>query len=154
MNVDINKIHQKNLEKITKALDDSNFRLSLNLSSDLIRISDYVDYADGVFIGEFFESLFLNLDHINRQYIIEENTLKNLKEDIINLISIIKNSLSPSGKKKADIYDLMTKIRATATRLQIETARGEKIRKKIKESPELSDNIEEDIKREFITLNT
>lgn len=130
MNMNINELFQKNLDKITKALNDSNFFACVNLSNEMLRIADYLDFADAVFIGEFFESLFMNLDSTYRKYIIDDKTLNILKEEITNLISKLKSSLPPSDEEKVDLYNSMTKIRATVTKLQLESFRGEVTKKK------------------------
>lgn len=129
MQVDIIEIHQRILGKIIKAAESSDFVLCTNLSSEMIRISDYVDFIDGIFIGEFLESLFANINSINAEYIIEETVINNLKNDIINLISILRDTFPLNNTKKIKIYDLITNIRAKTTRLQLESFRGERKRK-------------------------
>lgn len=129
MQVDIIEIYQKILGKIIKAAENSDFVLCTNLSGEMIRIADYVDFIDGIFLGEFFESLFANINSINADYIIEEAVINNLKNDIINLISILRESLPLDDNKKINIYDLISNIRAKITRLQLESYRGEKKRK-------------------------
>lgn len=130
MIADINKLYTKNLEKITKAVNDSNFSLCTQLSSEMIRISDYVDFPDGVFISEYLESLFGNINFIDENFIIEEAIMNDLKKDINDLISILRASFPLDDKKKVNLYDLITKIRMKTTRLQLESFRGENKKKK------------------------
>ena len=130
MIADINKLYTKNLEKITKAVNDSNFSLCTHLSSEMIRISDYVDFPDGVFISEYLESLFGNINFIDENFIIEEAIMNDLKKDINDLISILRASFPLDDKKKVNLYDLITKIRMKTTRLQLESFRGENKKKK------------------------
>lgn len=144
MQVDINDINQKLLGKIIKAMENSDFALCTNLSSEMIRISDYVDFIDGIFFGEFFESLFSNINSINAEYVIEEAVINNLKSDIINLISILRDSIPLDDNNKINIYNLITNIRAKASRLQLESFRGErkrKIRRKTLEDMKREDKI-------------
>lgn len=129
MQVDIIEIYQKILGKIIKAAENSDFALCTNFSSEMIRLSDYVDFMDGIFLGEFFESIFSNINLINNDFVIEEAVINNLKSDIINLISILRESIPLDDNKKIDIYNLMNDIRAKATRLQLESFRGERKRK-------------------------
>lgn len=127
--VDIIEIYQKILGKILKATENSDFGLCTTLSSEMIRISDYVDFIDGIFVGEFLESLFANITSTNAEFIIEETVINNLKNEIINLISILRDSFPINNTKKIEIYDLITNIRAKITRVQLESYRGERKRK-------------------------
>jgi hypothetical protein len=133
MNVDMTRICQEKFEKIKNALDESNFDLCTTMSSEMLRVSDYVDFPEGVFVGEFFESLFQNLDYTVKRYHIEDETMNDLKRQINELINKIKSSI-PS-KDKSEIYDLMTSVRAKMTRLQLESFRGEKAKRRPKGIP-------------------
>ncbi len=135
--VDIIEIYQRLLGKITKALETSNFALCTTLSSEMIRIFDYIDFTDGIFIGEFLESIFMNLNSINADFIIEEDIINNLKNDINNLITVLKNSFPLNNAKKIEIYDLITDVRAKITKLQLESFRGERNRKVGKKIPRI-----------------
>lgn len=130
MIADINTLYHKNLEKITKAVNDSNFSLCINLSNEMIRISDYLDFPDGVFISEYLESLFANINFIDDKFIIEEEIMNDLKKDINDLISILRISFPLDNNKKINLYNLITKIRVKTTRLQLESFRGENKKKK------------------------
>jgi hypothetical protein len=129
MKKDVNEIFQKMFEKITKALGDSNFSACTALSNEMLRIADYSDFADGVFVGEFLESLFMNIDSTYRKYDIDKKIFDNLKEDIVNLLSYVKDSFPQSNEAKVDLYNSMTKVRASVTKLQLESFRGELTRK-------------------------
>lgn len=129
MQVDIIKLYQKSLGKMIKATEILDFALCINLSSEMIRISDYVDFIDGIYVGEFLESLFANISSTNDEFIIEEAVINDLKNEIINLISILRDSFPLDNTKKIKIYDLITNIRAKTTRLQLESYRGERKRR-------------------------
>lgn len=133
--VDIIEIYQRLLGKITKALESSDFFLCTNLSSEMIRVSDYIDFTDGIFLGEFLESLFMNLKSTNDSFIIEEEIIDNLKNDITNLITALEDSVPMSDAKKIRIYDLITDVRAKTSKLQLESFRGERKRKIDKKMP-------------------
>jgi len=139
MNKDINEVFQKILEKIIIALNDSNFSACTALSNEMLRIADYSDFDDAVFVGEFLESLFMNIDSTYRKYVIEEKILNNLKEDIANLLSSVKDSIPQSDEAKVDLYNSMIKVRASVTKLQLASFRGEISKKKNKGIPRFTE---------------
>lgn len=51
----------------------SRFRACSNISSDLIRASEFVEFQEGVFVGEFFETLFSNLGSTIGEFKAEDN---------------------------------------------------------------------------------
>lgn len=135
--VDIIEIYQRLLGKIIKAMQDSNFALCTALSSEMIRVFDYLDFTDGIFIGEFLESLFMNIDFLNTKYIIEDTDINNLKNDLNNLIMVLKNSFPLNNAKKIKIYNLISDSRAKVTKLQLESFRGERKRKPEQKAPRI-----------------
>jgi hypothetical protein len=132
MLIDISKIYQKNFDKIINGINNSNFSLCANLSGDLIRIADDADFVDGVFISEILESLFINIDRIINNFIIEESIVVDLKNALIDSILILKDSFPVDDNKKINIYDSMSNIRAKISKLQLEAFRGEHEKKNVK----------------------
>jgi len=130
--IDIIEIYQRILGKIIKAVENSDFALCSTLSSEMIRLFDHLDFTDGMFIGEFLESLFSNINSINTEYMIEQTVINNLKIDITNLISVLIDSYPMTNTKKIKIYDLIADIRAKISKLQLESFRGERKRKIIR----------------------
>lgn len=147
MQINLGEIYQKNLDKIAKASNDSHFNLCAHMSTDMLRVSDYLEFGDGVFMGEFLESLFQNLDFLKSKYVIEDEEFDSLKPDIFKLIQNIKSPFPYDDESKIKIFDLMKNIRAKTTKLQLESIRGEKKRinsKKLSLPPKLIAEIEDD----------
>lgn len=146
MIIDTNIFYQNKFEKLINAVGDSKFALCGNLSSDMIRASDYIDFKDGVFIGEFFESLFGNIHAANQKYVVDEQMMNDLKEALINLISSFKGSFPPNDSEKINVYNLMVSVRAMTTKIQIKSSNGTYEMKKkspMKNMPVLSKMIEQ-----------
>lgn len=146
MIIDTNTFYQNKFEKLINAVGDSKFALCGNLSSDMIRASDYIDFKDGVFISEFFESLFGNIHAANQKCVVDEQIMNDLKEDLINLISSFKDSFPPNDSEIINVYNLMVNVRAMTTKIQVESSNGTyetKKKSQVKNLPGLSEMIEQ-----------
>ncbi|MCZ7398659.1 MAG: hypothetical protein O8C62_03095 [Candidatus Methanoperedens sp.] len=111
------------LEKFSEIplqFNNSNFVGCRRLSTELISVADFVDFLDGVLIGEIFESVFMNLDEINDHYEIEKEELMELNELINNILKLLNNSnLNINEKNKTKLYDLLKDVRGKVTRIQL-----------------------------------
>lgn len=108
------------LSEIPLQFNTSNFRGCRILSTDLIAVSNFVNFFDGVLIGEILESVFENLNALNDKYEIEKEELMELNELITNIVGLVNNSnLSINEKNKIKLYDLLKDFRFKVTGMQL-----------------------------------
>lgn len=111
-------------------LEKTNFRVCENISTDLTRTSEFVGFAEGVFIGEFLESLFDNLNHVTRSFEVEQEEIEPIKNEIDNLIRLINESISNTEVNfKSRLYDKMVSVRYLVTKFQVKGYRETKRKK-------------------------
>jgi len=82
--------YKEKLSKIEEALGNSNYSLCSNMATDMLRAYDYIGFSHGVFIGEFFESIFQNLHSVNKMCEVEDAVTNEINEKIKNLIRLLK----------------------------------------------------------------
>lgn len=110
----------ENLSKIPLQYNNSNFIGCRRLSTDIIAVSNFVEFFDGVLIGEIFESIFENLDDLNDRYEIEKEDLMELNELITKIVMLFNNSnLNINEKNKTKLYDLLKDFRFKVTSMQL-----------------------------------
>lgn len=97
-------------------LKEPNYVGSAKLSTDLTRVSAFLDVPEFIFIGEFFEWLFINL----RGIVLDERIRVQLNDQILSLINELENANPPFDEKfKLNLFDKMVKLRSNATRIQV-----------------------------------
>jgi len=128
---------KENLGSILKHLGESNFRACSNVSTDLIRTSEFVGFPEGVLVGEIFESLFDNIQGVYRMFDVDEKEISDLKEEITTLIEfLIREFPFSSNEAKATFYEKIVGVRYKATQFQVKYFREERKRKKRTYLPE------------------
>jgi hypothetical protein len=101
-------------------LVNANFKACANLSTDLLRASEFASYSEGLFIGEFFESLFTNIRQLETRYEIGKEDIERIQGATLPVVEFIQANMPLSSrKKKADFYDLILKARCVVTETQI-----------------------------------
>jgi phage-related minor tail protein len=121
---------KEKLDSIKRDSDQSRFQACSNISTDIIRTSEFVGYPEGIFIGEFFESLFSNIVGVVAAFKISEEEIRPVKKEIDELIELLVKSLPTDNVNvKSEIYDKMVKVRNLVTEFQIRNFR-EGVRKK------------------------
>jgi hypothetical protein len=117
-------------------LVSANFKACANLSTDLLRVSDFASFPEGIFIGEFLESLFSNIRSLNARYDIEKDDIQKIQEATSPCINFVSSNIPFSNKnKKAEFYDLMVKARSTVTGIQIVYFREKKTKSPLMPMP-------------------
>ena len=126
---------KERLDELDTNLTKLNFRACSNASTDLIRASEFVGYSEGVFIGEFFESLFNNLASVTYRFKVEKDVIESIKNEILKLVQLIKKSIPTKDVSvKSELYDTMVKMRYVVTAFQIKNFReGERKKGRIPE---------------------
>lgn len=95
-------------------LREPNYVRVTRLSTELTRVSLFLDVPEFIFIGEFFEWLFLNLRHdLDKEHRIL------LDQEILSLINEIENNTPPfEDTFKLKLFDKLVKLRSDATKIQ------------------------------------
>jgi sorbitol-specific phosphotransferase system component IIA len=84
-------------------------------------VSKLADFKDGVFIGEVFESTFIQIGELQRDFTVVNNEFILFKETTKADIQSIMKVYSDAEKNKTVIYDALKNIRYNATVLQLKT---------------------------------
>ena len=132
MNKNLGFIEQfkKRLEGLIEVLSKSKFHTCSNISSDLIRASEFADYEEGVFIGEFFESVFDNILSARDNFRTDKNEVEFVKKEITNLIKLFIKSIPTKGSSaKSDLYEGIVRVRYFASKFQIKYFREGTLKK-------------------------
>ncbi|CAG0941191.1 hypothetical protein BROC_01330 [Candidatus Brocadiaceae bacterium] len=89
---------------------------STKLSTELTRVSAFLDVPEFIFFGEFFEWLFMNLRSIE----LDERIRAQLNDQIVSLINELETAYPPFEEKfKLNLFDKLVKLRSDATKNQL-----------------------------------
>jgi hypothetical protein len=118
--VDIIQKYKEGLQRIRDNLADTNTSGCMNNSSDLTHVSNFVDFDEGVLIGEILESIFDNFDDVVKLYDYKKEEIEPVKKKIDLLIKFLENNFPPKdNKSKAELYDILVSTRFQVTKLQV-----------------------------------
>ena len=84
---------RERVSTLQELLEACNFKGCANLSTDLLRASEFANYPEGIFIGEFFESLFSNIRSLNNNYEVEKTDLESIQQVISPIILYAKTNM-------------------------------------------------------------
>lgn len=111
-------------------LMNANLKACVNLSTDLLRTSEFASYSEGIFIGEFFESLFNNIRSLEQRFELDKNDMTKIQEATIPAIEFAQANIPLNSRdKKATLYELLEKARCTVTETQITYYREKPVKK-------------------------
>lgn len=128
---------KERLDALNKYSADSNFSACSNISTDLIRVSDFMSFSEGVFIGEFFESMFENLRYVVDNFEFKPEEIEPIKSEIVNLVGLLRESIPTADERtKSHVYDTLAKVRSKVTNFQVSSHRERK-RKKMRPHEEI-----------------
>ena len=97
-------------------LKEPNYTSSTKLSTELTRVSAFLDVPEFIFFGEFFEWLFMNLRSIE----LDERIRVQLNDQIVSLINELETANPPFEEKfKLNLFDKLVKLRSDATKNQL-----------------------------------
>jgi len=123
---------RERLEILRNNLSEENFQACENMSTDILRASEFVNFSEGVFIGEFFEALFTNVKLLTSAFNIEKKDIERIQASIIPIVDFIKANMPIAGAdKKAQFYDLLLTARYLVTEIQISYWRMTKPKKRL-----------------------
>jgi hypothetical protein len=97
---------KENLNEINKYVKEKNFETCKKLSLDLVRLSYFLDFDDGIFFSEFIDNIFDDLMTLGKDYVLEEKDAQEIIDTIMKFINTLKESL-PQLKNIREIYELL-----------------------------------------------
>jgi hypothetical protein len=113
---------KENLSEVNKCLKEKNFRACNNLTLDLIRLSYYFDFADGVFFSECMNNIFDDVLRLYGDYGLDEKDTQEIIDTNVKLINALKEAL-PQLKNIKEIYELLRDARNVVTRAHFKYSR-------------------------------
>ena len=127
----INLVAEDFLEKFKESLDrirgdlvQLNISGCLNNCTDLTHISDFVDFDEGVFLGEVLEGIFDNFDDMVSLYVFKKEELEPLKKVLDELLTYLEKTFPPKSEKaKAELYERLVSARCYVTKVQVASMR-------------------------------
>jgi hypothetical protein len=108
------------LQRMRNNLADANTTGCVNNATDLTRVSDFMNFDEGVFIGEILQSICDNFDDTVTLYDYKKEEIDPALKKIDVLIKFLENHFPPKNEKsKAELYDILVSTRFEVTKLQI-----------------------------------
>lgn len=131
--MDLFEKFREKLEYLKENSSRSRFQACENMSTDIIRTSEFVGYPEGVFVGEFFESLFSNINSVLNFFNVKEEDIRPIQKEIEELIELFSTSLSSNDVNvKSALYDKIVRVRYLVTEFQIRNYREGTRKKRIR----------------------
>lgn len=118
--IDFIEKFKNGIKSIEDALLKGNYRACKSYSSDMLRASDIADFPEGVFIGEFLESLFTNLDGLENRYELDPSVKEEMNEGIIPTLTSLQELIPAQDlDSKSKIYEQLIVSRYLVTKFQL-----------------------------------
>jgi hypothetical protein len=118
--LDFIEAYKSKIPTLRALLAESNFSACSNFGSDLLRAADLVKYEEGVFVGEFFETLFNNLSALNYSYDLKKDDIEKIQKAVNPVFDFLENNMPITDKdKKAEFYSLLVNARYVVTESQL-----------------------------------
>jgi hypothetical protein len=130
---DLNQISEEYFSSLFDSLDKSNFMSCASISSDFIKFSEIIDFNDGVFIGEIFESVFMQITTEISKYQVTDEEINELKVGLNKSITIVSSIYNESDKN--ELYNILKEMRLITTKFQFKLRRQCKVRQAIPQFP-------------------
>lgn len=130
--VDITQKYKEALSRMRDYLTDNNTMACVNNSQDLTHYSSFLDFDEGVFVGEFLEGILDDFDSMVKMFEHKKEEIEPTKTKIGSLIKFLQTYFPPKNDKaKAELYDILVSTRSYVTRSYTTFMRE----KEIKEPP-------------------
>ena len=115
--VDITRKYKEALSRIRDDLTDNNTMACVNNSEDLTHYSSFLDFDEGVFIGELLEEILDDFDDMVKMYEHKKEEIEPTKTKIDLLIKFLQTHFPPKNDKaKVELYDILVSTRSYVTR--------------------------------------
>jgi len=118
------------LDAIDKYLKKGDFESCQNLSLDLVRLSAYFNYKDGIFVSEYILSIFNDLSKSER-YSLEKDEVDAIAREIAGFFKSLKEALPLHEKNIWRIYNKMRDLRSFITIFVMEANRTRRRRPRL-----------------------
>ena len=123
MDESIIKKYMELLEEIEENLKKHNFRACRRLNTDLIRLSWYFNFQEGIFLSECIGSILHDLYDLNSEYELDKKDIEEVVEKISDLLKTIIKTLPEAEKKITQLYKSIRDVRVFVTNLQFKYSR-------------------------------
>jgi hypothetical protein len=126
--VDVIQKYKETLSRIRGDVADNNTTGCTNNSLDLTHYSDFLDFDEGVFIGEILEGILDDFDAMVTLYEHTKREIEPVKTKINLLIDFLQTHFPPKNDKtKAKLYDILVSTRSYITKSYIAFEREKEI---------------------------
>lgn len=115
------QIFDEYLPILCESLEKLNFQSCATISTDLIKLSEMVDYTDGVFIGEVLEAVFNQVSVEMARFEISPEEKETLKIQLVGDIQSIYGCYKEEDKN--NLYNALRTLRSNATKFQFHSRR-------------------------------
>ncbi|CAD6494190.1 MAG: hypothetical protein CHKLHMKO_00652 [Candidatus Argoarchaeum ethanivorans] len=130
MTNDFAEKYKEILTEMAVQTKEFNIKSCSTISIDLTRMSVYFNFSEGVFISEFLEYLFDNLNHVVEKFEVEEKFKETAINEISELIEQLKEFITKRDEtKKIKMYNKMRDVRYLITKTQLDYYRLKKPKK-------------------------
>lgn len=118
--VDLILKYKEGLSRIRDCLLDTNFMACMNGSTDLVQVSEFMGFQEGVFIGEILESMFDSLTEMTKMYDYKKEEIEPAKTEVLQLVKYLeKHFPTKDDQISAELYALLVSTRFCVTKSQI-----------------------------------
>jgi len=132
MESEIIEKYKKRFSDLEDVIKQSNYSNARNISNNIINVSVFLEVPELIFIGEFYENLFDNLAKIDTLFNFNQEIKNELNDKIVSSINLIKDNIPIDNNDiKANLFDVMVKLRSDVTKVQIKYVSTEQKKKEI-----------------------
>jgi hypothetical protein len=115
--VEVVQKYKEALSRIRGDVADNNTTGCINNSTDLTHYSDFLDFNEGVFIGEILEGIFDDFDSMVTAYEHTKREIEPIKTKINSLIDFLQTHFPPKNDEaKAKLYDILVSTLSYVTK--------------------------------------
>jgi len=128
--VDLDRYFERELRNMKELISEFNTYSCGRVATDLTKICIIFEFPVGVFIGEFLEDIFNELESL-KEYNLKDKAKEEIIDKIKDLLSYLLNNLHIlfSNTLSEDIIKKMIDLRYVVTKVQIEVFRTKRRRR-------------------------
>ena len=123
MSEELIKKYKEYLDEISKYLKQGNFRTCNRLTIDLVRLSYFFNFSDGIFFAECMETIFDNLEDLDVNYELDKKDHDEVINKNIIFLNTLKESIPQLSKNINKLCELIRDARVSVTNLQFKYTR-------------------------------
>jgi len=130
---EVNQIFKEYFFSLVEPVKQSNYRSCASISSDIIKFSEIIGFDDGVFIGEIFESIFMQITNELSNFQSSEEEQQGLKTNILTSIGLISKCYEEPNR--TELYNALKEMRLITTKFQFQLRRQCKFKQQVPQFP-------------------